>query len=111
MGFGGEQDVQVQKGCGMKKLDLNFLTSLRDQTEIIAGSEIQTLVADVMSVLRENRGTGRLSDAEVATGNRFVLAMNFMFMDIPDYPLDITEYDLDYIIVEEDYMRMGNNRN
>lgn len=95
----------------MKKLDLEFLLKMENETHFLSSKEIQTLVQNVMSVLRANRGTGRLSDHEVFVGNRFILAMSFMFSDDPEVPLDITDYDLAIIMEENEFMRMGNCRN
>ena len=94
----------------MKKLDLKFLANLHNEQHVLSGFETQLLVSNVMSVLRANRGTGKLSDQEVMIGNTFILTMVNLFSQTDVY-LDITADDLDNIIQENNYMRMGCNRN
>ena len=95
----------------MKSLNIDFLLRLTEEPQLVTGSEVEMLVSNVISVLRANRGTGRLSDHEVKISNTFIQAMWFLFMDYEGIELDITEEDLDYIIEENDYMRMSFRRN
>lgn len=95
----------------MRQLDLNFLTRLCDETHLLSSDEIRILVHNVMSVLRANRRTGKLSDYEVFVGNRFILAMSFLFLEVENANLDITQEDIDIIIEENEFLRMGNCRN
>jgi len=95
----------------MRSLDIDFLLQLTEEPQVVSGSEIQVLVSNVMTTLRDNRGVGRLSDHEVMTCNRFILAMWFLFNGCYDLDLDVDSYDIDYIMEENEYMRMGTGRN
>jgi len=95
----------------VKTLNIEFLMTLTEEPQVLTGREIEALVLNVLSILRVNRGVGRLSDEEVRVGNQFVLAMNFLFMDCEDMRLGVTEEDIDYIMAENNYMRMGTGRN
>lgn len=95
----------------MRSLDIDFLLQLTDEPQLISGDEVQKLVKNVITVLRDNRGTGHLSDQQVLVGNRFILAMYALFSDGSVLDIDVDFYDINYIIEENNYMRMGSNRN
>lgn len=95
----------------MKSLNIDFLLHLTDEPQLISGQEVEQLVKNVITVLRDNRGTGHLPDQQVIVGNRFILAMYALFSDGSVLDIDVDSYDINYIIEENNYMRMGNNRN
>jgi len=95
----------------MRILDIDFLLRLTEEPQVVSGSEIELLVFNVITTLRANRGVGRMSDFEVTTCNRFILAMWFLFQGCEGVELDVDSYDIDYIMEENEYMRMGTGRN
>lgn len=95
----------------MRSLDIDFLLQLTEEPQVVSGSEIELLVKNVITTLRANRGVGHMSDHELMTCNRFILAMWFLFLGCENVELDVDSYDIDYIMSENEYMRMGVGRN
>lgn len=111
MGDRGKQNLQVEKGIRVRNLDIDFLLRLTEEPQVVSGSEIKLLVDNVITTLRANRGVGRLTDHELMTCNRFILAMWFLFDGCYSMDFDVDSYDIEYIMDENEYMRMGTGRN